>query len=208
MRTPHFFSDIASISLYDPLSDVLGAAEDGILDYTYEDAVKLAGHSCPTVAGAYLMCTHGLKSLYTTDIPVRGEIRVLMKGMLGEGTVGVSANVASFITGATEMGGFHGLGGKFDRRNLLSYEADIAAEMAFERTDTGERVEVSYDPSCVPMDPALKEMLPLVVSGRATEEEKQRFGALWQERVRKILIDFYDDPRLVQCQLTKTGADA
>lgn len=206
MKTPEFFSQIPPISLYDPLSDVLGAAADGILDYTYEDAVKLAGHSCPTVAGAYLMCAHALKALYKSKTPVRGEIRVLMQGKLGEGTVGVSANVASLITGATETGGFHGLGGKFDRRNLLAYEADIATEMAFERIDTGERVLLSYDPSCVPMEPVLKEILPLVVSGRAGAQEKAQFGTLWQERVRKIVIDFYDDPRLVQCQLTQTGA--
>mgnify|MGYP003492414693 FL=1 len=38
----------------DPLAELLGAAEGGRLEYTYADAVKLTGHSCPTVAGAWL----------------------------------------------------------------------------------------------------------------------------------------------------------
>jgi len=34
--------------LRDPLAELLGAAEGGIVEYRYADAVKLAGHSCPT----------------------------------------------------------------------------------------------------------------------------------------------------------------
>lgn len=199
MKTPDFFSIIPSITLFDPLAEVLGAAEYGIVEYTYEDVVKLAGHSCPTVAGAYLMIRSGLQSLYGDETPVRGEIKVLMKGKLGEGVVGVIANVASMITGATEKGGFHGLGGKFDRRDLLSYEAAIEEEMALERTDTLERVVLSYDPSCVPSDPMTGALLPLILSNRADKGERDLFGILWQERVQKIMIDYREDERLVRC---------
>lgn len=199
MKTPDFFRFIPSITLFDPLAEVLGAAENGIVEYTYEDAVKLAGHSCPTVAGAYLMVRSGLQSLYGDETPVRGEIKVLMKGKLGEGVVGVIANVASMITGATEKGGFHGLGGKFDRRDLLSYEATIEGEMALERIDTLERVVMSYDPSFVPADPMLGGILPLILSNRADKSERDLFGTLWQERVRKIMIDYRDDEHLVCC---------
>ena len=52
MKYPAFFDEVPSISLYDPLAEFLGAAEDGILQYGYVDAVRLAGHSCPTVASA------------------------------------------------------------------------------------------------------------------------------------------------------------
>lgn len=200
MRTPEFFRDVPAIELRDPLAEVLGASEGGMLSYTYEDAVKLAGHSCPTVAGAYLMLFKGLNALYGQETPLRGEIRVLLKGALGEGTVGVVANIATLVTGATDTSGFHGLGGKFDRRNLMVFEVDINAEMALERTDTGARVELSYDPSGVPMAPQMKELLPLIVSGRADGGVKETFKTLWQERVRKILIDFRDDPVLVQCR--------
>ncbi|MDD2369045.1 MAG: hypothetical protein PHQ90_07055 [Sulfuricurvum sp.] len=203
MNTPAFFNLIPSIRMFDPLAEVLGAAENGLMEYSYQDTVKLAGHSCPTVAGAFLMVRSGLKSLYEEEIPVRGEIKVLMKGKLGEGIVGVVANVASMITGATESGGFHGLGKKFDRRNLLSYDAVIEGEMALERIDTNERVILSYDPSIVAVDPQMGTLLPLILSNRADKQECDLFGTLWQERVRKLLIDFIDDERLIQCKKGK-----
>jgi hypothetical protein len=37
----------------DPLAEVLGAGERGLIEYRHLDAVKLAGHSCPTAAGAW-----------------------------------------------------------------------------------------------------------------------------------------------------------
>lgn len=199
MKTPDFFNLISPITMADPLAEVLGAAENGILEYHYEEVVKLAGHSCPTVAGAYLMIQKGLKALYGDETPIRGEIKVMMKGKLGEGVVGVIANVASMITGATEKGGFHGLGGQFDRRDLLSYEVAIEGEMALERTDTLERVVLSYDPTFVPADPMMGAVLPLILSHRADKGERDLFGTLWQERARRILIDYRDDERLVRC---------
>lgn len=45
---------------------------------SFFDAVKFAGHSCPTVAGAYMMTTEALKVLYPDSIPVRGNIEVHM----------------------------------------------------------------------------------------------------------------------------------
>ena len=60
MNYPSFFDRVEPISLQDPLSNFLGAFVDGKLDITYLDCVKLAGHSCPTVAGAYLMACKGL----------------------------------------------------------------------------------------------------------------------------------------------------
>jgi len=199
MTTPDFFNDVSPIVVRDPLSEVLGAAKNGLIDYTYKDVVKLAGHSCPTVAGAFLLVQEGLKALYGDEVPVRGEIKVLMKGTLGEGVVGVIANVASMITGATDVGGFHGLAGKFDRRQLLFYEADIEEEMALERVDTNMRVVLNYNPSFVSADPRMGELLPLIASGRADGAARELFGMLWQDRVKRILIDNRADPRLVRC---------
>lgn len=198
MITPDFFNDVAPIVVRDPLCEVLGAASNGIIDYTYRDVVKLAGHSCPTVAGAFLMLQEGLKSLYGDKTPVRGEIKVLMKGTLGEGVVGVIANVASMITGATDVGGFHGLAGKFDRRQLLFYDAEIEGEMALERVDTLERVTLSYNPSFVMSDPRMGELLPLIASGRADTTQRELFATLWQDRVKRILIEHRNDPRLLK----------
>ena len=52
---PDFFAAVPAIVVADPLAALLGAAEGGRLEYRYADAVRLAGHSCPTVAGAWLM---------------------------------------------------------------------------------------------------------------------------------------------------------
>lgn len=197
MTTPLFFNSVASITVKDPLAEILGAAEEGIFTYTYEDAVKLAGHSCPTVAGAYLMTQKGLHLLYGDEIPVRGEIKVLMNGKLGEGVVGVMANVAALITGATDRGGFHGLGGKFDRRGLLEFEAVLTGEMAFERLDTGKRVTLSYFPQTVGGNPKMQEWLGMILRGNADAEIKHAFQNAWQDRVKSILLDSAENPALI-----------
>jgi hypothetical protein len=144
------------------------------------------------------MLQKGLKKLYGDTLPVRGEIKVQMGGRLGEGVVGVVSNVASFITGATTVGGFHGLSSRFDRRNLLEYEADIDGDMRLIRVDTGDCVTMGYDHSCVPFDPEMQRLMTIVLSGSAGADDAKTFGQLWQERVRKILIDFRDDERLVR----------
>lgn len=200
MITPTFFNDVAPIIMHDPLAEVLGAAGGGIIEYTYADVVKLAGHACPTVAGAYLMVQKGLDALYVQKAPVRGGIKVFVKGKLGEGVVGVISNVASMITGATTIGGFHGLAGYFDRRDLLFFVADMQADMILERIDTGARVELSYDPSFVSTDERMGELLVLIASGSADAEDRELFRTLWQDRVRRILIDCKNDPRLVKCE--------
>ncbi|MBD3805915.1 MAG: hypothetical protein IE879_02305 [Sulfuricurvum sp.] len=192
-----FFNSIPPIRMRDPLADMLGAAPNGIMSYSYSDCVKLAGHSCPTVAGIYLMLQKGLKELYGDDLPERGNIRVSMSGRLGEGVVGVMANVASFITGATDNSGFHGLNGAFDRRNLLSYEADIVGDIALKRCDNGKKVTLSYNPKIIPSDPKMASWMQMILSGNSDSKLKQQFQSAWQERVRLILTDYANHPELV-----------
>lgn len=194
---PLFFKSIPELSLYDPLADMLGAAHDGVIKYSYAECVKLAGHSCPTVAGTYLMVQRGLKILYPDTMPRRGEIRVLLSGTLGDGVVGVMANIASFITGATDVSGFHGLGGKFDRRNLLKYEANIQGDIALERVDTGECISLSYNPRIVPADPKMGEWLELMITEKGNFEIERLFQNAWQDRVKLILTDYANHPGLV-----------
>ena len=203
MTTPAFFNDVTPIVMYDPLAQALGAAGNGIIEYSYTDVVKLAGHACPTVSGAYLMVQKGLKALYGQETPVRGGVKVFVKGKLGEGVVGVIANVASMITGATTIGGFHGLGGHFDRRDLLFFIGEMKTDMVLERIDIGVRVELSYDPSFVGSDERMGELLMRLASGNADSEDKELFGHLWQDRVKRILIEFKDDPRLVKCEVVQ-----
>jgi FmdE, Molybdenum formylmethanofuran dehydrogenase operon len=196
-QMPEFFLDIKSITMKDPLAHILGSANDGIITYTYADIVKLTGHSCPTTAGAYLMMLKGLEKLYGTQTPTRGEIKVSIQGRLGDGVVGVIASVTSFITGATADSGFHGLFGKFDRRNLLKYDANQQANIVLTRIDTSESVELYYDPSVVPPKPEMGEFFGRIAQGTGDESDKKAFAALWQDRVKRIIVDNCDNNELV-----------
>lgn len=197
MNAPQFFSAVRSIRVYDPLADFLGAMEDGLIEYAYLDAVKLAGHSCPTVAGAYLSTMKALEQLYPGTTPQRGDIKISFRDSRTTGVTGVVANIAALITGATQDNGFKGIGGKFDRRNMLFFEASIPGEICFERRDTGVSVTTTYHPEIVPPDTAMKGLMQMVMAGRASPGEHKEFAQLWQERVKRILIDHIDDPRLL-----------
>ena len=73
---PAFFKDVPLIHTYDPLAKLLGSVQDGIIKFSYKQIVKTTGHSCPTVAGAFLTCKKALELLYPDSLPVRGEIKV------------------------------------------------------------------------------------------------------------------------------------
>jgi len=186
MNYPTFFNNTPSVTLRDPLSKFLGTFEDGIVEFSYLDVVKNAGHSCPTVAGAYLMTLRALKELYPDEIPTRGDIEVFVNGDIKEGVIGVIANVITHITGATEISGFKGLNGKFVRKNLMHFNADIDGELKFSRKDTQKSVTLSYDPSIVPPNPKQKELMMKILQDISTQEEAILFGKLWQERVENI----------------------
>lgn len=188
MHYPDFFNKVPSITLQDPLSDILGAFEEGVIEIQYLECVKLAGHSCPTVAGAYLMAIQGLKALYGDDIPQRGSIEIAMREQESDGVTGVICNVLSFITGANGAGGFKGLNGKFARNGLVTYHADIPSEVQLRRTDTGASVGLNYNASMIPADPMMQPLMGKLLQGLATPEEKKQFGSLWQARVEKILL--------------------
>ena len=114
-----------------------------MIEFTYLDVVKNAGHSCPTVAGAYLLALEGLKALYENETPVRGEIFVSFSEDSSEGVAGVIANVLSHITGATESLGFKGLNGNFVRHDLMQFNAEISSSIKLQRLDTGKTSRVS-----------------------------------------------------------------
>ena len=197
MHYPEFFDAAPVIMMRDPLAEFLGAMQDGLMEYRYADVVALAGHSCPTVASAFLMTRAALNALYPGEVPLRGDLRVELQGAPAEGTVGVVANVVSYITGAAGEGGFHGIGGRFERRELLGFGAEAHAEIRFTRTDNGARAEVSADLSSVPMDPRVRELLPRCLTQTASPAETGEFRRLWQDRVRRLLLDHKDDPAVI-----------
>lgn len=186
MKYPDFFNKIETIKLKDDLADFLGATEDGIIEFSYIDIVKSAGHSCPTVLGAYLMTKEGLKALYKDELPKRGEIKVEFKENIEEGVAGVISNVVTNITGATKNTGFKGIMGLFSRNNLMSFEDDISSNVRFTRTDTKMSVEVFYNPSNFPPKQEMQELMQKCITKKANETEKREFGKLWQERVEVI----------------------
>lgn len=196
MSHPSFFDNAIKITLYDPLAEMLGASEKGLIEYSYTDVVKLAGHSCPTVAGAYLMSIKALGHLYSDSIPQRGDIKVDFQDDQLNGVTGVIANVVGFITGATVDNGFKGLAGQYDRRNLLSFNAPIDGDIQFQRRDTGAKVTVSFNASVIPAPSTLMPTLQRILVGSATQKERDDFGKAWQERVKQILENA-DHPELV-----------
>jgi hypothetical protein len=121
MAFPEFFARVPAVTLRDPLAELLGAAEGGLIEYRFADAVKLTGHSCPTVAGAWLMTVRALRALYGDEIPERGNVAVALRESLDGGVAGVIGSVAGLLTGAAGAGGFKGLGGRHSRRNLLQF---------------------------------------------------------------------------------------
>ena len=198
MNYPQFFDRVETITLLDPLSRVLGSFTDGKITFTYKEIVKLAGHSCPTVGGAYLMTVRALEVLYPEGLPVRGHIKVAFKEDEQDGVAGVIANVISDITGATETSGFKGLNGNFARHSLMSFNADIESSARFTRTDTGESVDAYYNPNVVMPNPKMQSLMQKVMMQSATEEEINEFGVLWQERVEKILCDNNRNEKLIK----------
>ncbi len=183
--------------MYEPLGAFLGATTCGIVEYSYADVVKLAGHSCPTTAGAYLMTLRALRRLYGEEPPVRGDIEVFFPGDAESGTAGVVANIVSFLTGAMQADGFKGLGGRFDRRNLLRFGAAVDGQVAFRRADRGTAVQARFDSTVVPASEELRALAPRAIAGTASKAEMERFRALWQDRLRRLLVEHAEDPALV-----------
>ncbi len=188
MKYPDFFNDLPSITLQDELSEFLGTFANGIVEFSYLDIVKSAGHSCPTVLGAYLSCINGLNALFGEDVPKRGQIFISFKEHENEGVAGVIANVYTQITGATKTSGFKGIAGNFVRHSLMDFGANISSDVKMTRLDTNKSVEVAYNPNLVPGSPKQMELMQKIIQNRATDDEKIEFGQLWQQRVEDIFL--------------------
>ena len=190
MNYPKFYDEAPKFKLYDLLSDFLGASEDGLIEISYLDCVKLAGHSCPTVAGAYIMTYRALEYLYEDKLPVRSEIEIRVKNPKSEGVTGVIGNVVGFICGASDEGGFAGIAGKFNRKNLISFgNSDINGDILFKRLDNQKAVTLKLDTSIVPANPQMMPLMQRALQDGATKEDKEAFAQLWQQRVEAMLTN-------------------
>lgn len=186
MSYPKFYNEVESIKVKDPLSNALGAFENGEYEFNYVDVVKSAGHSCPTVAGAYIITLKALKALYPDSRAIRGDIRVEFEEDVESGVAGVIANVVTQITGATDKSGFKGLQGKFARHSLMSFNSDIDSSARFIRVDNAKSVDVTYNPSSILPNPDIQTIMQKISQGIASLDEMKEFGVLWQDRVKRI----------------------
>jgi hypothetical protein len=193
MPFPDFFALAPTITVQDRLAAFLGAPIHGHITYAYADAVRLAGHSCPTVAGAWLMSIKAMAALWPDAMPERGAVRLLLPDDQDEGVTGVIAAVAGLVTGAAGPGGFKGIGGRFNRADLMAFAQPIPATLGFHRTDTGAGVLVTYNPGLVPPSDAMRPALQRILAGVETPEDATTFARAWQDRVRRILVEHADE---------------
>jgi formylmethanofuran dehydrogenase subunit E len=205
-----FFKEVKPIRFKEPLAETLGAFEEegAILEYTFNDTVKMAGHACPTVSAAYLCCQMALENLYADEIPVRGDIAITVYGGPDEGVYGVMGQVFSFLTGAASITGFRGLGHKYRRKDTLRFEPGRIDPEAmcfeFRRLDTNGSVLVKFYPREVPSseenERRLRELLEKVIWEAAKEEERKEFQDLWMEKVKEMVLDRKDIQDWMQIQ--------
>lgn len=190
-----FYDDVEPIRLKDPLAVFLGAIdekEDFI--FTYADAIKLAGHSCPAVSGAYKITQKAIKALYGNETPVRGEISIRVLGSVDNGANGPISQVISLITGAAPETGFKGLGEKFVRKNKLVFDERNEEPNAFifTRDDTKKSVKVTYHPERIPIREEMSALFTKCIVDTATKKQREGFMTMWQERVRMVLFEEVD----------------
>lgn len=197
MKYPDFFNQIPSFRLLEPLGAFLGAFENQEIEISYLDCVKLAGHSCPTVAGAFLMTWQGLKVLFPNELPVRSKILVEIRENKEDGVAGVIGNVCAFICGAGDSGGFAGIAGEFSRRNLLHYGVNsVNGYVRFTRIDTKVSVTLDLNTSIVAGSPKMMPLMQKALQGKANPQEIKEFQALWQGRVEAMLTKVADWERI------------
>lgn len=196
-RTPWrvAYDDVDPIRVRDPAAESLAVLDPGdSLVITYRDVVKIAGHSCPTAAGAYRIAQVGLDALYPDpdEYPVRSDVAVTAGGPRDDPAYGVTSRLVSYVTGAAAEDGFAGLAGGYGgRTDLLSFDEFDTADVAFEftRTDTDETVRVTYDVGDVPPAGAAVENLPKLIDGTATPAEREAFAETWHGRVETVLTE-------------------
>lgn len=193
-----FYDDVPRLRVRDPLADLLGCSPGGVIEYSFCDAVRLTGHACPTVAAAYWLTWLSIERLYpdANELPERGGIRVEYRENARDGSTGIVATVVQMLTGAAGSSGFKGLGGRFSRAGLARCRPELPCRLRYTRLDTGAAVDADADVSLVPADPALHSLMELTLAGQATDAERHAAGTLWQDRVRRVLIDHARSPEV------------
>jgi hypothetical protein len=192
--TQDYITQIDPIMMMEPYFAIFGQT-DGAVPYYYEEAVKLAGHSCGATAGAWTITRKALEALYPDgEIPVRGQIAVDAPGAEDEWFVGVFGEIITYITGAAPRTGFNGsdfaVNDLYVRQNKMVYdeaptgEQPPMREWVFTRLDTGTSVGVKFNlavitPIATPERVAMGQKL---AQGQATAEEAADYIEYWNAR--------------------------
>ncbi len=186
--------------MIDPYFQIFGQSQVAV-PYTYENAVKLAGHSCGAVTGAWTITRKALEALYPNgEIPVRGQIAVEAPGAEDEWFVGVFGEVITFVTGAAPKTGFIGAefgetDAVFVRQNKMVYPEEPTGtlppkmEWIFTRLDTGKKVGVIFNLAVITpiATPERQEMGKKMALGEATPEEAADYIEYWNDRAKFVL---------------------
>jgi len=193
--TQDYITEVPPIMMSDPYFEIFGQT-DGAIPYYYEEAVKLAGHSCGAVSGAWTITRKALEVLYPDgEIPVRGQIAVDAPGAEDEWFVGVFGEVITYITGAAPKSGFIGAefgqtDDVFVRQNKMVYDEEPTKQLPpmrewiFTRLDTGARVGVKFNLVVItPIPtPGRQAMGKKMAAGEATPEEAADYIEYWNDR--------------------------
>ena len=195
-----YISEVPPIMMIDPYFQIFGQSQVAV-PYYYEDAVKLAGHSCGATTGAWTITRKALEALYPDgEIPVRGQIAVEAPGAEDEWFVGVFGEIITFITGAAPKTGFIGAefgetNDIFVRQNKMVYPEEPTGQLPpkmewmFTRLDTGKKVGVIFNLAVITpiATPERQEMGKKMAAGKATPEEATDYYEYWNARAKFVL---------------------
>jgi len=195
-----YITDVPPIMMIDPYFQIFGQSQVAV-PYTYENAVKLAGHSCGATTGAWTITRKALEVLYPDgETPVRGQIAVEAPGAEDEWFVGVFGEIITFITGAAPKTGFIGAefgqtDDVFVRQNKMVYTEEPTGtlppkmEWIFTRLDTGTKVGITFNLAVITpiVTPERQEMGKKLAAGEATPEEAEDYYEYWNARARFVL---------------------
>jgi hypothetical protein len=195
-----YITEVPPIMMIDPYFQIFGQSQ-GAVPYYYEDAVKLAGHSCGATTGAWTITRKALEALYPNgEIPVRGQIAVDAPGAEDEWFVGVFGEIITFVTGAAPKTGFIGAefgetNDLFVRQNKMVYPEEPTGQLPpkmewiFTRLDTGKKVGVVFNLSVITpiATPERQEMGKKMATGTASAEEAAEYYEYWNDRAKFVL---------------------
>ena len=76
---------------------------------------------------------------------------------------------------------------------LMTFGVDGLRQIRFTQRETLRRVNVSIDLSKVPVSRELRALMNQCLGGNVDLETSQLFGELWQDRVRKLILEHGED---------------